>query len=369
MSFLIYLIQKIFNFIYMFFKLFPVDNNRILFISRQSDKPSLDFRLLIKELNKKGNKKIVVITKRIEKKYFVALRKNFFIMFRQMYHLARSRICIVDGYNVAVSFLKHKKSLKIFQLWHSLGAIKKFGYQTMISKKDRRIAKVSHLHKNYNYIIASSDYEIPFLMEAFNYDRNNFYIAGLPRIDYLLKSSMKNKKKIYKKYPDFINKKVILYAPTFRNNNDYRFEELIDKVDYSKYVLIIKKHENIHYEVSDLKGAYLIDDFSTLKLLSVADYVITDYSAVSIEAAILNIPIYIWAYDYDEYRKSPGLNVNLKKEFGHYFREDIDEIYAMLDKKYDLNVVLDFKNKNVKYLDKRVTKRLANFILKESNYE
>ena len=41
----------------------------------------------------------------------------------------------------------------------------------------------------------------------------------------------------------------------------------------------------------------------------------------------------------------------------------------MLGEKYDLKVVLDFKNKNVKYLDKRVTKRLANFILKESNYE
>ena len=160
-----------------------------------------------------------------------------------------------------------------------------------------------------------------------------------------------------------------MYAPTFRNNNDYRFEKLIDKVDYSKYVLVIKKHENIRYEISDLKGAYLIDDFSTLKLLSVADFVITDYSAVSIEAAILNIPIFIWAYDYDEYRKNPGLNVNLKKEFNHYFSKDIDEIYAMLGEKYDLKVVLDFKNKNVKYLDKRVTKRLANFILKESNYE
>ena len=87
------------------------------------------------------------------------------------------------------------------------------------------------------------------------------------------------------------------------------------------------------------------------------------------QAAILNIPIFIWAYDYDEYRKNPGLNVNLKKEFNHYFSKDIDEIYAMLDEKYDLKVVLDFKHKNVKYLDKRVTKRLANFILKESNYE
>lgn len=368
MSFLIYIIQKIFSFIYLFFKLFPCDD-RILFISRQNDKPSIDYRFLIKEINKRSNNKIVVITKRIEKNYFIALRKNFLIMFKQMYHLARCGICIVDGYNVAVSFLKHKKNLKIFQLWHALGAIKKFGYQTMTTNKSLQIANVCKLHKNYNYIIASSDYEIPFLMDAFGYERKYFYTFGLPRVDYLLRETNKNRKKIYKKYPEFINRKVILYAPTFRNNNDYRFEKLINIVNYNDYVLIIKKHENINYKISDLKSAYLIDDFSTLQLLSITNYLITDYSAVSIEAAILNIPIFIWAYDYENYKKYPGLNVDLKKEFSLYFSEDINKIYKQLNKKYDLNVVTDFKNKNVKYLDKKITRRLIDFIFKESNYE
>ena len=368
MSVIIFLIQKIFNFIYIFFKLFPSDD-RILFISRQSDRPSLDFRMIIKQIEKISNSKIIIITKRIEKNYFVALKKNFFIMFKQMYHLARAKVCVVDGYNVAVSFLKHKKSLKVIQIWHSLGAIKKFGYQTMLSDRDIKIARASHLHKNYNYIIASSEYEVSFLKKAFNY-KNNFKVIGLPRIDYLLKNKNQNRKKIYKKYPEFKNKKVILYAPTFRDDNNYKFEEIIEKVDSDKYILIIKKHPNINYHIKDLKNAYIVNDFSTMQILSIADFVITDYSAISIEAAILDIPVFIWGYDYKNYSVRPGLNIDIKKEFGPYFSESIDDICLKLNKKYDLNYILKFKNKNIKYLDKKVTKRLANFILyEELDYE
>ncbi len=369
MSFIIFLVQKCLNVIYCFFKLLPTDPNMILFVSRQSDTPTVDFRMLENELNKFGNKKIIMITKRIEKNYFDAIRKNFFIAFKQMYFLAKSSVCIVDGYNVTISFLTHKKSLKIYQLWHSLGAIKKFGYQTMKSKKEKRVAEVSRLHKNYDYIIASSENEIPFLMEAFNYDESYFYVAGLPRIDYLLKRRKRNRKKIYQKYPAFADKKVILYAPTFRENDDYRFEELIDLIDYDKYVLIIKKHEKINFPIENLKEAYIVDDFSTLQLLSVADYVITDYSAVSLEASILDIPIFIWAYDIDYYQEKPGLNMDLEKEFGPYFSKDITHIYNKLQEKYDSSIVTNFKVKNIKYLDKKVTKRLAEFILKENRNE
>ena len=105
----------------------------------------------------------------------------------QLYHLATSRVCIIDGYNIAVSVLNHKSELKIFQIWHSLGAIKKFGYQTLNTVKSKKTAKIFKMHNNYDYITCSSNDMIKYFSKSFNYERNNFVPIGLPRIDYLLK--------------------------------------------------------------------------------------------------------------------------------------------------------------------------------------
>ena len=48
-----------------------------------------------------------------------------------MYYLATSKVCVLDGYCIPASILKHKKKLKIIQIWHASGAIKKFGYQIL----------------------------------------------------------------------------------------------------------------------------------------------------------------------------------------------------------------------------------------------
>lgn len=119
------------NIIYCFFKLFRTNNDKILFISRQSNEITLDFDLLYQALKKKKkNYKIVIICKKfdnIQKKFIVYI----YWTLKMMYHLATSKVCVIDSYCLPVSVLKHKKSLKILQIWHSLGAIKQFGYQTL----------------------------------------------------------------------------------------------------------------------------------------------------------------------------------------------------------------------------------------------
>ena len=115
--------------IYFFMKLFKT-KNKIVFISRQSDKLSLDFSLLKEEIEKNSNIELVFITKKVEKN-FRSVFKSIFIMLKQMYHLATSKVCVIDGYNITVSVLKHKKDTKVIQMWHALAAIKKFGYQTI----------------------------------------------------------------------------------------------------------------------------------------------------------------------------------------------------------------------------------------------
>lgn len=351
------------NVIYFFFKLFPTNNKKIFFLSRQSNEISLDYKMLIEEINKSfPDYKVVTFTKMMGKTFKdkISYIKYLFI---QMYHLATSKTCVIDGYNVTVSILKHKKKLKIIQIWHALGAIKKFGYQTL-DKQDgtsSKMAKTMKMHKNYSLIVTGSKAMIPYFSEAFNQDKEKFINCGLPRVDYILKESSKNKKKILKKYPNLKEKKIILYVPTFRKKEQYYTQKLYDSIDHEKYELIIKGHP-----IKKLETTNVEKEFTSLELLSIADYIITDYSAISIEASILEKPLYFYLYDLEEYEKTTGLNIDLKKEMpGCCFKNPKGIIKSIEEDSYDLKKVKKFKEKYIDNLTKDSTKKLVRYIVGE----
>ena len=115
-----------FNIIYFFIKLCPT-RNKVTFISRQKNTPSIDFILLKTELHKTDPSiKVVILCKRLEKGFKKKILYVFH-MFKQMYHIATSKVVVLDSYCITISILKHKKKLKVVQMWHALGSFKKFG--------------------------------------------------------------------------------------------------------------------------------------------------------------------------------------------------------------------------------------------------
>ena len=137
------------NVIYLPFKCLKTQN-KITYISRQSNNPSIDFSLLRQRMEKADkNLKQVMLTKKIEKGLLQKVCYAFHT-FVQMYHIATSKVVIVDTYIIPVSVLKHKKNLKIIQIWHALGAIKKFGYQSLGKKEGSSytVANAMKMHKN-----------------------------------------------------------------------------------------------------------------------------------------------------------------------------------------------------------------------------
>lgn len=351
----------ILNVIYFFIKFFRTNNKKIFFLSRQSNSLSLDYRLLKKEIEENyPDYKIVIMTKMIGKSFKEKV-KYAFLMFPQMYHLATSKTCVIDGYNVVVSILKHKKSLRIIQMWHSLGAIKKFGYQSLDKEygNSSKVAKVMKMHNNYDLIVTGSNAMVPYFSEAFNQPKEKFINCGLPRIDYLIKESSNNRKKILKKYPKLKKKKIILYVPTFRKNKDYYINQLIDSIDNKKYELIIKGHplkKNEHSLISK--------EFTSLELLSIADYVITDYSGIAIESLVLNKPIYFYLYDIEEYDRSVGVNIDLRKEMPSSTFLDASEIINSIENDlYNYAELQKFKKKYLDNIEGDATKKLVSYII------
>lgn len=361
MTIFIYLLKLNLKLVYFFLKLLPTNKSKIVFISRQSNNISIDFKMIAEKLNKY---KVVIISKKIDTGIINYL-KYYFNLYKQMYHLATSKVCIIDSYCIPVCILKHKKSLIVIQIWHAMGAIKQFGYQTL-SKEAGRNEKISHImcmHKNYDYVLSGSQSMIEPFSKAFNISSNKIIVNGLPRIDYIINNKKILSKKIKMDYKLLKLKKNVLYVPTFRKNESVKINELINNFDFDKFNLIIKLHPSSNVKIKN-KNVFTCPNYSSLQLLTIADYVITDYSAISIEAASLDIPIFLYLYDYDQYVDKNGLNIDLFSEFGKYASKDIKSILKSLKKeKYDMNIIYNFKEK---YLDPdygKYTDKLINFII------
>jgi CDP-ribitol ribitolphosphotransferase len=304
----------------------------------------MDFILIQQELIERNKDiEIVCICNRLGKGLgeYVRFAKDFLV---SMYHLATSRVCILDSYWPPVSLLNHKDSLKVIQIWHSIGKVKKSGYQS-IGKKSGRNTNIAHLlnmHENYNHVIAGAEIFNRFYCESFNIKEDILLNYGLPRIDYLINTADDNRTRFFQENPELKEKKIVLYTPTFRRNMEAKWDQIIDKVDYNKYALIIKNHpsQRIYGEKPQGDVRYF-DDWKTMDLIAVCDYIITDYSAIALEAAVLNKRTYYWAYDYKEYLENNGLNINLHEAApGHVFKE-IDELMQHIENgEYD-DAVLD----------------------------
>ena len=364
------------NIIYSFFKLFKI-KNKITFISRQSNNVTVDFKLLKDDLNKRyPNYKVVILCKDLKMGLFGKILYIFHI-FRQMYHIATSKVVVLDSYCIPISLLKHKKNLVVIQIWHALGAFKKFGY-SIIDKKEGtnpKLIKLMKMHKNYNYIFSSSPKCSKYFAEAFGYNIDKVLSYPLPRLDLLKdkKYIKETNNKILEKYPRLKHKKNILYAPTFRidksgidrkKKSTYKYlNNLINEIDFSKYNLIVKFHPISEEKINDSR--VICDNlFNTTDFLDLTDYVITDYSAIVYEASFLNKPLYFYDYDIEEFTKNRDFYLDIKKDMPGLVTDNPKKIINTIVKnKYDIEKIKKFSNDNIVKCNKSYTKDISDFII------
>lgn len=308
---------------------------RIAFLSRQSSKKSLDYRLLINKLHTTlEDDQIVTCLIEPETKGMGA-----FIVgtCKQLYYACTSQVVVVDDYIPAVSIPHKDNRITVVQMWHALGAIKKFGYQCIGTSAGRNDAeaRIGRMHQNYDWIISGGTTSVSAFAEAFGYPKEQILPLGLPRIDYLLDTDPDTRRKkrdqeIRAEYPFLDNGKPnVLYAPTLRKGNGYEgwFTQAVEQVaqHYGDGVnLIIAGHplDNGLDEaiLEHYPSIRVINGVATINLLESADVVVSDYSAIIFEAILLHKNIELYVPDLEQYRQSPGLN--LEPQDGRY---DLDE--------------------------------------------
>lgn len=208
MTLAIKLFSVLLNIIYFFFKLFPA-GKKVTMLSRQSDTPSKEFLMIEEKLREKDNAvKVVKLCRTLDGGIASSLTNKFkygLHMFTQMYNIATSQVILLDSYCIAASLLKHKKSLTVIQMWHSMGTMKKFGYTSLDSEEGTKseIARAMKMHENYDYVFASAEAYKEHLAKGFNVDINKIVTMPLPRLD-MLKNAMTIKEKRKMQFMKFI---------------------------------------------------------------------------------------------------------------------------------------------------------------------
>lgn len=335
--------------VYALMKLLPVQK-KYVFITKLSNEPTFDFKLLSEALTKRHPEhRVVMLCRPMDRMYIMHI-------FVQMYHVATAEVVFLDRSCMVVHVLKHRRSLQVVQLWHALGSMKKFGFAILDTPEGQasQLAKTMRMHEGYTSILISSFSFLDDFKEGFGTDGSNVVEIPLPRVDALVDKGYRGARRhdLERRYPTLAAKKNILYCPTFRKSSNYstqdKVEELIDLIDFDAYNFIYSPHPVSKETISDPR-VKRIPELTSQELLFGADIVITDYSSIMYEAGLLDIPVYLYAYDWEQYRLNRSHNLNLEKEAPVVLCKTAGELIQALNEGcYDLDALHDFVQRNIR---------------------
>lgn len=299
----------------------------VALLSRQSAQPSSDYAILYRRLCETlGEDRVVMETCDSElgdKRSFV---HN---MYTQLVVACRSRVVVLDGYNPAVCIPDASSRTRVVQLWHATGALKKFGFQSLDTPAGRSsaYAATAHMHQHYDWIIAAGPGAVASYAQAFGYEEDRIAALGMPRMDYLMDSSpdslrLRRDRQLRAAFPFLSSGRTnVLYAPTLRKGAGY--DNWIATYLYALLEACPQDAVNLVYAGHPLDCAFphelslrypalrFCPGASTVDLLESADYVITDYSSIALEAGLIGKNVLFFVPDLETYEKSPGLNIDL----------------------------------------------------------
>ncbi len=249
--------------------------------------------------------------------------------------------------------LHYKKKNTIYvNTWHGAGT--KLIGNACSKRKDYKF-------NNIDIMLIQSDFEKEIFLRDFDCNPNAFMKVGFPRNDELYHIT-EDQKYIFRKIFNIPEgKKIILYAPTWRDSKDGGLSyEFIPPLHIDKwkerfsdeYVMLFR----MHAFTTAFKMEY--DDFSIdtssydnlNHVLSIADVVVTDYSTIVYDCAIAGKPFICFGFDYERYNKERGFYYDLNEVYPggvlHSEEEVMDRIDAVM-KGADADKYIAFRKKYV----------------------
>lgn len=348
--------------------------NKALFIEVRHEKISDNFSRIISYIKskvKKGKLDIGIDT------HFLRVGKcskfRYFINCLQlMPKLASSKYVFINDSSNVIAQLKIRRGTKIIQTWHGCGALKKFGYST---------GTVDKYYGNEDIVTVSSDETVVVdaFSEAMGLDKKYIYPIGVPRTDvYFKKSYIEKCKELRESILAGRNKKIILFAPTYRGNvasakksNGLNLD-LMYKHLGREYIVVTKIHNALKKErpLCRHKDFYydLSDQWSIAEAIGVCDVLITDYSSLIFEYSLLLKPVVFYAYDLESYTRDRGFYINYQEEMpGPICSSTMEIILEIKNGALDVTKMKNFRDKYMRSCDGHSTGRLLKLVFDEDS--
>ncbi|WP_261131767.1 CDP-glycerol glycerophosphotransferase family protein [Bacillus sp. Marseille-Q3570] len=280
---------------------------------------------------------------------------NLFHWIISIYHISTSKMVFVDNYYGFLSVTNFKPNVQCVQLWHAAGAVKKFGLKdpTIKGRPDTAKKRIESVYKRHSHITVGSEKMASIIHHSFGVDDEAILRTGIPRTDFFFDDEKKQLviEQTKDEFPVIESKKVILYAPTFRDgefdltdiNLDLQsmYEELKDD-----YVVFLRIHPAVKFNLKNNYSSFVYDVsdyYSVNHLLLITDYLITDYSSIPFEFSLLRKPMIFYMYDLDEYKKKPGIWMEFENNIPGPVAQNTSEIISIIkEHKFDYTTIEKF---------------------------
>jgi CDP-glycerol glycerophosphotransferase len=219
--------------------------------------------------------------------------------------------------------INKKKKQYYIMTWHGPFRLKKIEAEIAENLSKQYVEDAKYDGKIMNLTTVNND-------DMYYSIRNNFWYngeilkVGVPRNSVLQNTSEDIIKKVHNKFSIPLNKKIVLYCPTFRDNGDlnvYKFDYHrvlleLEKKFKNEYVFLIKLHPNVKIEdVNFINYDGVIINANryndTIELLASSDIIVTDYSGLMFDAMAYNKKVFIYASDFEVYGKNRGFIFDL----------------------------------------------------------
>lgn len=266
---------------------------------------------------------------------------RFFVAFP--YHMATAGKVFLNDNFIPLAFMHtEKKKTQFVQLWHGAGAFKRFGIST--ERREDVAGLVKRANKKITHLFVTSRQVIPYYEEAFGIPKERIYATGIPVTDlYFDFDRMEaRRKKVLDQYPQFAEKKLLLYAPTFRAEEEENLQ-ILQQFDVERvrrtlgddWLILIKMHPKFPVEnIPEKSYCYDMTDYRDISdLYLVSDLLVTDYSSTVVEYVLLNKPVVMFAYDLPKYDR--GFYYDYENHVPGEVAHDFSELLQILSENYD----------------------------------
>jgi len=291
--------------------------------------------------------------------------------------MARADIIFVDDHVPMLDWMKLNSKVVLVQLWHAGAGYKSVGY-----------SRWGHLgapmpiccHRQYTYGITPSSNIAFFFSEQFGINEGQILSTGMPRMDkYLNPEYMEGKKaELYGKYPILKDKKVILFAPTYRGGNKaeaYYPYELIDFDELyefcaDEYVVAFKMHPWVSTSVpipENYKDRFIdLGEYPNINdLYYLTDIYISDYSSGIFEYSMMKRPALFFAFDELQYSYTRGFHREYRPATPGKICATFDELMeALRNKDYEFEKMDAYLKYHFDHIDTHACDRVIDYIVR-----